>query len=42
VAVHIFNSAVDALVVAFGTEPQRFALENQIVFLRFLRETETR
>jgi len=39
-AVHTFNSAIDALIVAFAAQPQRFALENQIVFLRFIRSTE--
>jgi hypothetical protein len=39
-AVHTFNCAIDALILAFAARPQRFALENQIVFLRFVRHTE--
>jgi len=38
--VHAYRSSVDALVVVFGAEPERFARENQIVYLRFLRTTE--
>ena len=39
-AVHTFNSAIDALIVAFAAQPQRFAQENQIVFLRWVRSSE--
>jgi hypothetical protein len=39
--VHAYRSAVDALIVVFGAEPERLARENQIVYLRFLRNTET-
>ena len=39
-AFHTFNCAVDALILAFAARPQRFALENQIAFLRFVRNTE--
>jgi len=40
-SVHVYRSAVDALIVAFAVQPERFARENQIVFLRLLRSTET-
>jgi Plasma-membrane choline transporter len=36
-----FSSAVDALFVAFAVQPERFATENQIIYLRLLRRTET-
>lgn len=35
-----YRGAVDALVVVFAEEPLRLAKENQIIFLRFLRQTE--
>jgi hypothetical protein len=40
-AVHVYSSAVDALIVASAINPVRFAHENQIIFLRFLRTSET-
>jgi len=40
-SVHVYSSAVDALIVASAINPMRFAHENQIVFLRFLRTSET-
>jgi hypothetical protein len=39
--IQTYRSAVDALIVAFAEKPDRFADENQIVFLRFLRFTES-
>lgn len=39
-SIHIYSSAVDALVVASAINPIKFAHENQIVFLRFLRTSE--
>jgi hypothetical protein len=39
-AVQAYSSAVDALIVASAINPIRFAHENQIVFLRFLRTSE--
>ena len=38
---HVYVGAVDALIVAYAVKPERFARENQIVFLRFLRHSET-
>lgn len=38
---HVYSSAVDALIVASAINPMKFAHENQIVFLRFLRTSET-
>ena len=40
-AIHAYSSAVDAIIVAFAATPEKFARENQIVFLRFIRHTET-
>lgn len=40
-AVQVYSSSIDALIVAFAAQPQRFAIENQIVFLRFVRTTES-
>lgn len=40
-SVHIYCSAIDALVVAASISPIRFAEQYQIVFLRFLRTSET-
>ena len=40
-AVHVYASAVDALIVASAINPTKFAHENQIIFLRFLRTSET-
>jgi len=40
-SVHVYSSAVDALIVASAINPMRFAHENQIIFLRFLRTSET-
>lgn len=37
---HVYSSAVDALIVASAINPVKFAHENQIVFLRFLRTSE--
>jgi hypothetical protein len=37
----LYSAGVDALLVVFVEEPDRFAQENQIVFLRLLRTTET-
>ena len=39
--VHIYSSSVDALIVASVIHPERFAQEHQIIFLRFLRTSET-
>jgi hypothetical protein len=39
--IHTFKGAVDALIVIYALRPERFAKENQIVYLRFLRTTET-
>lgn len=39
--IHIYSSAVDALIVASALNPIRFAKGNQIIFLRFLRTSET-
>jgi hypothetical protein len=39
-ALNMFRSAVDALIVAFGLTPERMANENQIIFSRFLRLME--
>jgi len=39
-AMQIYSGAVDALIVASAINPIRFAHENQIVFLRFLRTSE--
>lgn len=39
--VQTYCSAVDALTVVFALEPLKFAAENQIIYLRFLRATET-
>ena len=36
----VYRSAVDALIVAFGQQPELLAKENQIVFSRFLRLME--
>jgi hypothetical protein len=38
--VHVYSSAVDALMVAAAISPAKFAHENQIVYLRFLRTSE--
>jgi len=38
---HTYRGAIDALIVAFAAKPERFAIENQIIFLRFLRYTES-
>jgi len=40
-SVHIYSSAIDALIVAAAISPVRFAEQHQIVFLRFLRTSET-
>jgi len=39
--VHVYCSAVDSLIVAAALCPERFAKQNQIVFLRFLRNSES-
>jgi hypothetical protein len=39
-ALHVYNAAVDALIIVFTERPEKLAAENQIVFLRFLRTTE--
>ena len=39
--VHVYCSAVDALIAAAFLSPEKFAKENQIVFLRFLRTAES-
>ena len=36
-----YHSAIDALIVSFASQPVKLAMENQIVYLRFLRNTET-
>lgn len=41
IVLHAYSSAVDALVVAFSINPEKFAAEHQIIFLRFLRTTES-
>lgn len=38
--IHVYSSAVDALIVSSALNPMRFARQNQIVFLRFLRNSE--
>jgi hypothetical protein len=40
-AIQIYSAAIDALMVASALNPLRFAKENQIVFLRFLRTSES-
>ncbi len=37
----MYHSAIDALIVSFASQPVKLAMENQIVYLRFLRNTET-
>jgi hypothetical protein len=39
--IHVYSSAVDALIVSSALNPSRFAQKNQIVFLRFLRNSES-
>lgn len=39
-SLRIYSAAIDALIVAFFMHPERLRLENQIVYLRFLRSTE--
>lgn len=40
-ALSMYRSAVDAIIVAFGETPEKVAKENQIIFSRFLRLMET-
>jgi hypothetical protein len=40
-SVHIYCSGIDALIAAAAISPIRFAEQYQIVFLRFLRTSET-
>jgi hypothetical protein len=40
-AIYAYSSAVDALIVSSAMSPLRFARHNQIIFLRFLRNSET-
>jgi hypothetical protein len=37
---NVYKSACDAIIVAFFLQPERLRLENQIVYLRFLRRSE--
>lgn len=39
-ALTIYSSAIDAIIIAFFIKPDKLRLENPIVFLRFLRTTE--
>lgn len=39
-ALNVYKSACDAIIVAFFLQPERLRLENQIVYLRFLRRSE--
>ena len=39
-ALSMYRSAVDAIIVAFGETPEKLAKENQIIFSRFLRLLE--
>lgn len=38
---HVYSSAVDGLIVGSAISPVKFARQNQIVFLRFLRNSES-
>lgn len=40
-SIHVYSSAIDALIVSSAVNPVKFAKENQIVFLRFLRTSES-
>jgi hypothetical protein len=41
ICVYMYKAAVDAIIVAFAIAPELLARENQIVYLRYLRTTET-
>lgn len=41
IVVNTYRSAVDALIVSFTERPDRFAAENLIIYLRFLRYSES-
>jgi hypothetical protein len=41
VVLHTYRSAIDALIVAFSNSPEKFAEENQLIFLRFMRHSES-
>ena len=34
-------ATIDALIVAFSSNPDKFAMENQLIFCRFMRYTES-
>ena len=38
---YIYTSAIDAIILAFFLQPESVRKQNQIVYLRFLRTTET-
>lgn len=40
-SLHVFSAAVDAIIIAYAVRPDQLRRANSIVFLRFLRTTET-
>ena len=40
-ALTVYTAAVDGIIVAFFMQPETLKRENQIVYLRFLRKSET-
>ena len=40
-SLHVFSAAVDAIIIAYAVRPDQLRHANSIVFLRFLRTTET-
>lgn len=40
-ALHVYSAAVDAIIIAYAARPDQLRNANSIIFLRFLRTTET-